>query len=57
MQGGKAIGLVVVVVVVVVVSTKIAISKHNKSVGFDEKLASVCFKLRDTRASQIVLFC
>jgi hypothetical protein len=51
-QGGIVIGLVVVVVVVVV-TPKIGISrdlgtratrKHNESIRFDEKLASVCFK-------------
>ena len=51
---GKVIGRVVVVVVVV--SRKIAISrglgtcatgKHNESVAFDEKRASVCFESRD----------
>ena len=51
---GKVIGRVVVVVVVV--STKIVISqclgtkairKHNESVAFGEKWASVCFKTRD----------
>ena len=54
-QGGKVIGRVVIVVVVV--STKIAISRdigvqatriYNKSIEFDEKLASVCVKSRDT---------
>ena len=51
---GKVIGRVVVVVVV---STKIAISrdidvqatrKHNESIQFGKKLASVCVKSMDT---------
>jgi hypothetical protein len=55
-QGGKVIGLVVVVVVVVVIP-KIGISrdlgtwanrKPNKSIGFGEKLASLCFKSKET---------
>ena len=54
---GKVIGRVVVVVVVMVVSTKIAISrdvdvkatrKHNESIEFGEKLASVSVKSMDT---------
>ena len=50
---GKVIGHVVVVVVVIM-STKIAISrdigahKHNESIKFSEKLASVCIKSMDT---------
>ena len=54
---GKVIGRVVVVVIVVVVSTKIAISrdvdvyathKHNESIEFGKKLASLCVKSMDT---------
>ena len=56
---GKVIGrvVVIVVVIVVVVSTKIAISrdvdvyathKHNESIEFGKKLASVCVKSMDT---------
>ena len=53
---GKVIGRVVVVIVVVM-STKIAIPrdvgiqtthKHDESIEFGEKLASVCMKLMDT---------
>jgi hypothetical protein len=54
-QGGKVISLVVVVVVVVVVVTlKIGISrdlgtrKPNESIGFGEKLVSLCFKSKET---------
>jgi hypothetical protein len=52
-QGGKVIGLVVVVVV----TPKIGISrdlgtwatrKPNESIGFGEKLASLCFKSKET---------
>jgi hypothetical protein len=57
-QGGKVIGLgVVVVVVVIVVTPKIGISrdlgtwathKRKESMGIGEKLASVCFKSKET---------
>ena len=67
MQGVKQIRSIFVAVVVgggVVMDTKNAISgnpgtyvscKCNESVGFDERLASVCLELSGT--AQIVYFC